>query len=255
MNKYNISVVSYTNTLPFRVGLETSAFLQQKAHFTYDNPAMCAENLLSGKSDIGLVPIAVLANFEKYNIVADYCIGAEDKVDTVKLYTEVPIEKVHEIVLDNQSRTSIELVKYLANNYWHISPTYVAASDGFEQKPLKPGQGMVVIGDRTFLLDGTHNYQYDLAEIWHKATGLPFVFAMWVSIKDIDPEFKKEFNRALRAGVERIDLLADQFAQMAPDNINLGLYLSQRISYQLNEDKMKAVELFLDYLKNGTTSL
>lgn len=249
LERYNVSVVSYTNTLPFRIGMETCPHLQNMANFTYDNPAVCAQNLKNKISDIGLVPVAVLAELPSYHIISDYCIGANGKVGTVKLYGNVPVEQMTEIILDNQSRTSVELVKMLAQKHWGISPRFINASDGFEKNTLASNQGMVVIGDRTFLLDGKFKHQYDLAEVWYNYSGLPFVFAMWVSCDKISDEFVKTFDKALKRGVERVGAIAEQYANITPSEVDLGFYLSECISYKMDENKMKAFHMFLDYIK------
>ncbi|MBO97835.1 MAG: radical SAM protein, partial [Flavobacteriales bacterium] len=49
-----------------------------------------------------------------------------------------------------------------------------------------------------------YKYVYDLSSIWKKLTGLPFVFALWVTNKNLDNKFLSQFNLALSFGVKNI---------------------------------------------------
>ena len=110
--KYKLSVVSYLNTIPFIYGLKQYG-LDKKLDISLDIPFACAEKLLSKKVDIGLVPIVVLKQLEDAQIISDYCIGANGAVDTVCLFSDVSFDAVEGILLDYQSRTSVELLKIL----------------------------------------------------------------------------------------------------------------------------------------------
>jgi chorismate dehydratase len=107
-----ISVVSYLNTIPFIYGLEQSG-LAKKLDISLDIPSACADKLLTNKVDIGLVPIVVLKQIQNAYIISDFCIGADGAVDTVCLFSDVPINEIESIFLDYQSKTSVELLKIL----------------------------------------------------------------------------------------------------------------------------------------------
>jgi chorismate dehydratase len=90
----------------------------------------------------------------------------------------------------------------------------------------------------------------DMAEEWKKYTGLPFVFACWVANRDIDKEFRDEFNSALKLGVDNIDKVADYFGNSGKiPRKELLEYLKVNIDYQLNEPKKEAMDLFLDLMR------
>ena len=61
----------------------------------------------------------LIVRFEPENaqIISDYCIGADGEVDTVCVYSNVPILEIESIALDYQSRTSTELLRLLLNEY------------------------------------------------------------------------------------------------------------------------------------------
>lgn len=248
-SKIKISVVSYTNTLPFRIGIEANPHIQQIALITFDNPADCAQKIKEHKADVGLVPIGALPEMEEYYLVGNYCLGAHGRVDSVKLYGEVPIEKMQQIILDNQSRTSVKLMQILARRHWQTELQYKFGQTGYNTDSVKGKQGALVIGDRNFQMKNQYPYAYDLAEAWYEFTGLPFVFAAWISRVPLSENFEKEFNKACKAGVERIPEIAEKYQNTVPDSVDLSDYLTRRIDYQLDMKKRKAIQLFLDFLK------
>lgn len=243
---YRISIVNYYNTTPFLYGLKHQP-LKGNHVFEYDMPSVCAQKLKNKQVDIGLVPVAILPKLENYRIISDYCIGSDGIVDSVKLFAKKPLEELTHILLDYQSRTSVTLVQVLNKHFWKKDLQFIPATEGFEQE-ISGTTGAVIIGDRTFgLTTKDHPYQYDLSEEWKKYTGLPFVFACWVSHSEIDPDFIAEFNSSLAYGVNHI-----KEAVIETPNNTKGFdaydYLKNKISYNLDDDKKKALKKFLELL-------
>lgn len=213
-----------------------------------DIPSVCAQKLKDGTVDAGLVPVALLPHLPEYHIIADYCIGAVGNVKSVLLLSDVPLEEIDTILLDYQSRTSVTLVQVLAKEYWNITPQFVPATEGFEQK-IAGKTAAVVIGDRTFPLLGKHKYTYDLAGEWQKLTKLPFVFAVWASNKPVDANFIADFNKALKFGLEHKPEAAKLGIGRGVDEAEILDYLENSISYELDAAKKVGLHKFLKYLK------
>lgn len=244
--RYKVSIVNYLNTLPFVYGLKESG-IEKHIDISYDIPAVCAEKLLSGQVDIGLVPVAILTKMPEYHILTDFCIGSNGVVDSVKLFSQVPLNEIKEILLDYQSRTSVTLVQILAKELWKINPVFLPAMEGFEQK-VNGTTAAVIIGDRTFSINNSFPFEYDLATEWKKLTGLPFAFATWTSASPIkDAIFLKEFNAALAYGVDHTKEALTNYT----NNINAfdALdYLSEKISHSLDQPKRDAIKKFLSFI-------
>jgi len=243
-----ISIVNYTNTLPFKWALKSSKLLE-KIELQEDIPSICAQKLKFKLVDLALVPVALLSELDTYFIETDFCIGANGKVDSVKLYSHVPLNQIKTVTLDYQSRSSITLTKVLFKFFWKLNVDYLDARPGFENE-IKEANAAVVIGDRTFALNGNYKYEYDLAEEWQKFTSLPFVFAAWVSTEKLSAEFIKEFNAVLKFGVDNILKAVDEGLNIKNLSKTQTIeYLTKRIDYNLNADKKKALNLFLAYIK------
>jgi len=248
MSKLKISVVSYLNSKPFIYGLEHSDLINE-IDLQLDIPSTCAQKLIDGSVDIGLVPVAIIPKLKESYIISDYCIGATGKVASVCLYSEVPLNEIKTILLDYHSRTSVTLVKVLAKEHWNISPEWQNASENFENS-ISGTTAAVIIGDRTFGLENKYAYCYDLAEEWQKLTGLPFVFAAWISNKKLSDEFIQKFNSALKLGLQNIKSISKSIQEQNQYLTNVEYYLTQNIDYSLNEPKKEGLARFLTYLKS-----
>jgi chorismate dehydratase len=189
--------------------------------------------------------VAILPQLKDYHIITDYCIGADGPVRSVGLYSQVPLDQIQTIILDNQSRTSVALVKILCEKLWNIHPAYTLGIDGYESQINGTTAG-VVIGDRTFGLK--HPYFYDLSEAWKTLTGLPFVFACWVSRMPIDRQTEERFNRTLKQGLGEIDRIAEAVKPLFPPDSDLAGYLRHNISFALDERKRQGLRTFLGML-------
>jgi chorismate dehydratase len=249
MEKIRISAVKYANTYPFIYGLTKSGFYSEAVVET-DHPSVCAEKLISGKADLGLIPVAAIPLLKEYHIIGDYCIGTEGRVRTVQIMSDYQLNDVEEIFLDYRSVTSVKLIKVLARNYWKRDFIWTDTYEGFDFSNIGENKAVVLIGDQCFDFEGKYRYTCDLALEWKNFSELPFVFACWVSNKMIPDEFIEKFNHALSLGVNNIDLVVRYFEKnSAITGGELKKYLTQNIDFIFDNRKRRAIDLFLNFLK------
>ena len=248
MEKIRISAVKYANTYPFIYGFKVSGF-DKKVRIETDHPADCAAKLIDGKVDIGLIPVAVLPLLKEYHIIGDYCIGANGNVKTVMLLGNCPFEDIETIYLDYRSRSSVNLIKVLAKNSWKREFKWVTTSKGFDFRNIGLKEAVVLIGDQCYEFDRSFRYRTDLAYEWKKFSGLPFVFACWTSNRKLPDDFIEEFNGVLKLGVNNIDAVVEKLGKTGIiKGADLKDYLTHNIDYDFNEDKKKALKLFLELM-------
>ncbi|HHB79714.1 MAG TPA: ABC transporter substrate-binding protein [Saprospiraceae bacterium] len=248
MHRLKTTAVSYLNTKPFLYGLFQSG-LDQMLDISLDIPSECARKLSAGEADFGLIPVVAISEVENPVIISDYCIGADGPVRTVMIYSDVPIDRIQKLYLDFHSRTSVRLAEILLREYWQVSPELIPAKEGY-LTDIQGDTAGIVIGDRAFALAEKYTYQYDLGEYWKKMTGLPFVFAAWVSRSPLPQKFIDDFNAALKKGLEMIPQL---IALMPSPTIDFDLerYFKNQIQYELDAPKREALALFLEKVNNN----
>ena len=248
MSLLKISAVSYLNTFPFVFGLQKSRLLHNFS-LELDVPSMCAEKFKNGAVDIALVPVGALPEIKRYHYISDFCIGAVGPVKTVLLLSKVPLQKINRIYLDFDSRTSVELVKVLARHHWKIRPQWENMALG---NAASPGdiESLVAIGDKTFEIRPGFQYVYDLAGEWINFTGLPFVFAVWVSRDKLPEDVLKNFSDALGYGISHKFECLEYFSNKLPACSDCLGYLEKSISYDFDADKKRGLDLFLSFILN-----
>ncbi len=243
--KIRVGAVSYLNTKPLLYGLEND-YLRSEIELIFDYPARIAAMLQADEIDLGLVPVITLPSLKESYIISDFCIGASQPVASVCLFSDVPLTEIQEILMDYQSRTSAALLKVLLKQHWKISPKLIDTKSGYQEHINGTTAGLI-IGDRA-LKQRTHStYIYDLAEAWQQMTGLPFVFAAWVSNKKLPPSFIEDFNIAVSQGLTHLEEIA---ASLNFPEYDMYQYYTQNIDYRLDEKKKEALQLFLEYCRN-----
>jgi chorismate dehydratase len=246
MNPLRISAVSYLNTFPFVYGIKESGRLSD-FELSLEVPSQCAEKMKNGEADIALVPVAALPEIGDFHYISDYCIGAVGEVKTVLLLSKVPLDRITRIFLDFDSRTSVALVRVLARHHWHIAPQWENLREG-RAVADREIESLVAIGDKTFAIRHNFPYVYDLAEAWIGFSGLPFVFAAWVSRERMPVRIIEQFTGALAYGVGRRRECIDYFRDRLPAYDDCLGYLERNISYEFDARKKEGLGLFLKYL-------
>lgn len=242
-----ITAVSYLNTVPFVYGLTQSQY-QKHFKLSLDVPAECARKLLSQEVDVGLVPTFAILNRPEFRLISNFCIGAVDNVRTVVLLSNSKLGDIKKIYLDSHSRTSVHLVRVLAQFHWKIDVQWVDADIKELKLPLADGEAVLAIGDKVFSLEEQFAFRYDLSKEWYEFTGLPMVFAVWVSQKPLSANIEEKLTKALIFGVENIPLAVENFNHLNISRQEAVGYLTNNISYVLDEPKRKAILLFESYV-------
>ena len=137
-----------------------------------------------------MLPIGALQE-KNHFIFSDYCIGCDGDVQTVCVFSNKnSLEEIHSISYDEASRTSNLLLEILLRFYWKKNNIQLVA-------PNESADAKLIIGDAAFQETKQSKLVIDLGEEWKKFTGLPFVFAVWVSTGAPDPVFESRKKEAL----------------------------------------------------------
>jgi chorismate dehydratase len=232
--------VSYLNTKPLLFGLEQGQ-MSNEVDLVLDFPANLVRLLQSNQIDMGLIPVGALPSLGKYQIISDYCIGTEGEVASVAVFSEVPMNEIDTVFLDYQSRTSVMLCKILFEKHWKKKVQFIDAKDESYIDNIRGNAAGLVIGDRALKLKDTFKFKFDLGLGWKEMTGLPFVFAVWVSVKKIDLKQEVMLNSCFHLGVTSIDEIIKRVSM----NYDLSTYYHKNISYFFDAKKKEAMKAYV----------
>lgn len=243
MRRVKICAISYINTTPFVYGIR-HAGNDLCVDLLLHTPSQCVSKIENGECDIAIVPVASLLWLNNIEIISDFSISATGKVRTVELLSDTPLNDITDIYLDGDSRTSSLLVRILCEQYWNITPTFHHIKYADAQLSPNYGDGYLMIGDKVFESEHQFKYNHDLAAAWEKLTSLPFVFAVWIARKGIDKEIVRELNCALAYGTQHVKEAVKELVTTIDSDLATD-YLTNYIEFSLNDDKRKAIELYL----------
>jgi chorismate dehydratase len=238
--KIKIGAVSYLNTKPLLYGLERSS-IKEDIILSTAYPAQLAAALKEQTIDLALLPVAAISSIPHAQIIGNYGIAADGDVASVALFSHVPLAAITHIYLDYQSRSSVRLTQELVSAHWKIAPEFIAADTQYIAS-IQGTKAGVIIGDRALQQLPNFPYVYDLSAAWKAFTGLPFVFAAWVSNRSLPASFVEAFDEANAMGLQHLEEIVA--AHPFPE-YDLLHYYQKNIHYELDENKRKGLDLFL----------
>ncbi|GJL78678.1 MAG: chorismate dehydratase [Nitrospinaceae bacterium] len=214
-----------------------------------DVPSQLAEMMNSQTLDLAMIPtVEYLRRAESYRLVEGVCIASRDKVGTVLLISQVPVQEIKTLALDERSRTSVALLKILFAK--RFSPEIL-----FDPSPpdpeamLEAHDAALIIGDQNFSLPSLSKETeiYDLSEDWFLKTKKPFVHAV-LAVRagvSLEKEICDVIQSARHEGLQNLPAIVKDFAE--PRGLDLGVcedYLQHKIIYDIGEQELEGMKLF-----------
>lgn len=239
-----VAADSYLNAQPLIYGLQQDATLQKQMELILDVPGNLAAALQRGEIDVALLPVAAISAVEGAQIISDYGIAADGKVGSYGIFSELPLEEIESVYLDYQNHSSVRLAELLLKEYWKKEVTILLAPEDYIEK-IEGKTAGVITGDRALESLNRFPYVYDLAAVWKDFTGLPFVFAAWVSHKNLPEDFLAAFDTANANGLNHLE---EVIAAHPFPGYDLHTYFTQNIHYKLDAEKNKGLQKFLELI-------
>lgn len=190
---------------------------------------------------------------ERYAILPQLSISSIGAVASVLLFSKVPVEKLdgRKILLSSESATSVNLLKILLNQRFGCSCSFEVALPGAS---LDDGasSALLLIGDSALRtsMQKSDLFEYDLGDMWHSWTGLPFVFALWLCRNEVLAT--AELHNLARQLIQAKEVASGSLEQIAPHakeaswmgHERLLAYWRDNISYQLDELAQEGLKLY-----------
>ena len=260
-----VAAIDYLNPAPLMWDLEHSPEaerLRERYSLQYMRPSQCAEDLLTGRAGLGLVPVAALT--PELAVVPGCMIGSLKKVRSIQLVTKVPLGEVRSVAADTSSRSSVAYAEILFRRFLRVEPVFQAHAPQVEAM-LFGHDAALLIGDPALMaLEARADIEkrvgcalewHDVAEEWNRYTGLPWVAAVWAVREDALAASGLEAGEVVRDlqlsrdhGLTHIeDLVQEWTPRIAlPPNI-IHSYLTENIRYVLDSNGISAMGRFREY--------
>jgi len=262
-----VAAINFLNPAPLMWDFEHPPMTSELAtryrlHYTF--PALCADELLAGRADLGLIPIASLT--PELAIVPGCTIASLDRVRSIQLIVKAPhtLETIRTIAADNASRSSLAYTEVLFRRFLKTSPTFASLPADAVQM-LRQADAALLIGDHAlYALESRSQIEaavgpcqwFDIAHEWHTRTGLPWVAAVWAARPDAldrpgglsTAQLVEDLENSRNHGLLNIDGLVQHWStRIALPPSTIRHYFSSNIHYVLNTDCIRAIEVFREY--------
>jgi chorismate dehydratase len=158
------------------------------------------------------------------------------------------LANVKSVALDTSSRTSVVLTKIIFREFLGFEPQWRDAAPNITSM-LAESDAALLIGDPALALSESSASAnglrtFDLAELWNQHTGLGFVFAMWMTRRD---RVDIDLAAARDEGLSHLgEIAANYCGEIGLSSNALIQYLSQNISYLIDERMAAGLDLYLD---------
>lgn len=209
-------------------------------------PSKCAEMLGQNKVEIALTPVIEYQRIAKTLIIPDCCIASKHLVKSVILVTRGDeLKSAKTVALDVSSKTSVALTQIIFREFFARQPEWIAHEPDAE-KMLETCDAALLIGDPALNLDPDKFRVFDIAQLWREFTGLGFVFAFWLARAEAAEQARElDFIGARDEGLEKIEEIIRFYTpQIKLSPANFYLYLTQNITYSLDEELKLGLQLY-----------
>ncbi len=222
-------------------------------------PAQLNYMLAAGMIDIcPSSSIEYALHSEQYLILPKLSISSVGAVGSVLLFSRVPLQDLNgcHVLLSSESATSVNLLKIILEKRFGCRCNFSVHTSSFDEA-LQQSPALLLIGDAALRasLANPELYVYDLGQLWHEWTALPFVFALWlcrqqvakdcsVEVHNLAAQLVKSKNHA-RKNLQTIAESSPEASWMGTDR--LVTYWRENISYDLDDEHIKGLNLFYHY--------
>ncbi|SLM30141.1 putative periplasmic solute-binding protein [Desulfamplus magnetovallimortis] len=214
--------IDYINAFPVYYGLD-HGMLPKWIEMVPGPPAVLNKMIQEELLHVSPVSAAFYAmNHRKLLVLPDLSISCYGKVLSVVLMTNLSLEELHrkKVILTHDSATASALVR-LVFSQKGIEPVFFTGK--LRELNDVPGDvdAAMIIGDAAMTKPWEDRFlnRIDLGELWYNMTGLPFVFALWVSPENCIDRYRDELKDALtlfyesrKNGYENIDSVIESGA-------------------------------------------
>lgn len=222
-------------------------------------PSACAADLLAGRADLGLIPVAALT--PELAVVPGCTIASLDKVRSIQLIVKAPhgLATVRTVAADTASLSSVAYTRVLFRKFVGTDPEFIPA-EADAVSMLAKADAALLIGDPALLaLEARERIEalagpcvwLDIAEEWTTRTGLPWVAAVWAVRRDAMADMAglaRDLQGSRDAGLVHVERIVEEWTpRIALPAATIRHYLTRNIHYVLDPPCIEAIGVFRRY--------
>ena len=243
---FTVAAVSFLNARPLIEGLDEDPRVQ----LITDVPSRLLETLLDDRAHVALCPVIdfQLSPIE-LEIVPVGAIGCDGCTLTVRVFSKIPMNKVTAVHTDGDSHTSVALLSVVFDELYGQIPEVSSLVSTDVNGATDPPDTVLLIGDKVVRNQpdkALYPHELDLGEAWRGMTGLPFVFACWMSRTDRElGDLPARLRRCRDRNRRRTAEIAAAHAEASgwPEDLAVA-YLGSILRYELGPRELEAIEVF-----------
>ncbi len=261
----NIGRIPYANLFPIFHYLDNKC---DNSEYKFIKGVPSKLNLMLRDGSLDISPsssIEYLRNKSRYNILPWFSISSSGPINSIFLFSKFPLSELggKTIAVSTESATSTALLKIILKEFLSLKCKFIPADRSGVKSLLTSSAGVLHIGDTAMSeakkikaidspsVNKESLYVYDLAELWDRHTGLPFVFALWVARKNLEP-WKKNLVKQLSNDLIDANKYAAKNFRIIAGEAPQNKWLSEKelvaywklISYDLTEKHLEGLQLF-----------
>jgi len=250
--------ISYMNVAPVYYGLD-NGLKPSWLKLVNGPPAVLNQMMAKGDLDISPVSSAAYARHQdEWLLLPDLSISCFGNVLSVLLVSRYPFDALDnkKVLLTDESATSADLLKLLFASK-NIRPVFETARIKTLADFHEKAGAALVIGDPALAShwDRHVDHVWDLGDMWHSLTNLPFVFALWAvrkSFAEKRPDVVSSVIHCFAVSKNEGKLNIDKIAKSASQRLGLGMETSGKyydlLHYDLGTFQIKGLEAFFEGL-------
>ncbi len=234
-----VGSVPFLNAMPLLEGLHRSL----ASPIVLDSPARLHEMVTTGQLEVALLPVVSFLENPDLRLIPGTGIVSHGDVRSVKAFhqnSKIDLSNTKCIHLDATSKTSQRLLKVILVKKYSRNLNEIEFTD----RPAL-ADTLLEIGDRA--LEKSHfGNSTDLGREWHDLTGMPFVYACWMSQVPITQELLTQLHNAKMTGKQNLEEIASRQSLLPiEDAVN---YLTQNIQYDIEGPELVGMKTFFEWV-------
>jgi len=203
--------------------------------------------LATGVVHAGLVsPVDLQRLGEHVTMLPVECIASTGPTVLLRMFARAPMDQIRTVWADEEGSLAASLAQVLWAMRYKRTLHVIPATGGLDRVP-SDAEAVVAVGDRVVISPPLgFDYQFDLVAMWHRMTGLPFVFAVWAASNSVDlVALSASLDQARLRGQAGLEDIAARYGFAHRWPLDLAQReLTTNLTYEMADEHLESVQEF-----------